>query len=953
MLDDRSPSLVGDPVLRGHRAIDALWFPHGWLDESIRQRQILQAWWPGCRVWRFPAGDLLCYPQPQIIDCENQSGWPLQRATGSLCSAEIQSADLAGRPVADVWLAVGGALQGLQLSDATALDPSRWLAVEQVWIETFDLRMPEPARIPAVPPTRELRQVLGPSVPEVASEESQRFMHALKRRSAESAAQDGSEAQSKNPAFVRSRSTISILPWALLVGMAIAVSLLLSMASDGSLNGLPFIPFLVFFAGMRWLWTLRRGRGLAVSTAARPARAQQESIRERLTKRAPQRWRNWASRLTMGLGLQRLLGAQHAAYMRRMLAMFDEGRIEEALRHAVPLGDDSGSLGQAFGNLAPRTDLSLQSRRGAAASINFGQSLEQYLRTLYRRTFARLDAQGRIDEATFVLAELLRVRQEALDYLEKHGRFQQAAELAFGWDMPAVQIVRLQALAGQWRQAVLVARRDNVFAEAIAMLEKRWPEAAARLRLEWADSLAAQARWLDAVQALWPLTSERSRAAEWLAHVEAAGGTLAARALALRVQLQPEALASQGDLVRALRDDPALAAERAALAQELLKTKVPVQPALRQLAALTAGMTIADQAGSQPTLDAKTLQSLISFSNDAALAADLPDGGSARPGGIAKPVARNEAPVEWAVPLPGSLALFDAVPLADGEFLVALGEAGAARLDARGRRLVHFDKPAHRLVISTDGTSALALAPRERVWRVTRLDLAGRATTDLGLHSFDAFADRFDGVGWSVGIGNSSQVLDTTTGLSEILWQVADLPGRVVAIDNCSDTELLVLQDDDAETGTPRLQQWNYALPERRLRFRDAVPEAAPGTAEAAVRRLFATRIGFVDLHFDERAVGRARAVSVVSPTRPWAEIASLDPDDVMEAADGWLLTRSDHSIRLIELASGLVRGRWHWPGDAVVGLRWTAGMWVVFDRDGRLASVDLENGSSSALSIR
>lgn len=953
MLDDRGASLVGDPVLRGRRAIDALWFPQGWLDEAARQRRILEAWRPGCRAYRFSEGDLLCYAQAEIVDCDEQTGWPLQRVTGTLCSAAIKPADLAGRPVADVWLGVGGALQGLRLSDATALDPSHWLSVNHSWIETFELRMPEATRKLAVPPERELRKVLGPNVPDAASEDSQRFLQALKHRAQ---AHAGSSARSKT-APARDRVTLSVSPRVALVGAAaVAVIVLLFMASDGLPRGGQIFRFLVFLAVIRWLWSIAGRRGLGASVGSRPSARDsanaQASIRSRLAKQVPQRWRSWASRLTMSLGLQRLLGAQHAAYVRRMLAMFDEGRIEEALRHAVPLGDDSGSLGQAFGNLGPRADLSLRSQRGASSAINFGQSFEQHLRTLYRRTFERLEAQGRIDEATFVLAELLRARQEALDYLEKHGRFQQAAELAFGWDMPAVHIVRLQALAGQWRQAVLVARREKVFAEAVVMLEKRWPDAATRLRGEWADSLAAQARWLDAAQALWPLASERSRAAEWLGHAEAAGGTLAARALAMRVQFQPESLASHGSLVSALRDDPALAAERAALTHELLKTKAPVEPALRRLAGLTAGMTIADQSGARPTLDAKTLRSLISFANDAALAADLPDSASAWPSAKAKPVARNEESVEWPVPLPGALPLFDAVPILDGEFLVALGEAGAARLDARGRRLVHFDKPAHRLVISADGTSALALAPRERVWRVTRLDLAGRATVDLGLHAFDAFADRFDGAGWTVGMGRSVQVLDTTTGLSEVLWQVTDLPGRVIAIASSHDTELVILHNDAAADAL-RFQQWNYALPKRKLRSRDVLPEVAPSTSETTVRRLLASRTGLIDVHFDAQTAGRARAALVVAPTTRWAEIADLDPADAMAAADGWLLARSDRSIRLIELTSGKVRGRWPWPADAVVGLRHTAGMWTVFDREGRLATVDLETGHFQACSVQ
>ena len=60
---------------------------------------------------------------------------------------------------------------------------------------------------------------------------------------------------------------------------------------------------------------------------------------------------------------------------------------------------------------------------------------------------------SQIDEAVFVLAELLNVKHEALDYLEKHQRFKQAAELALGWDMPAEVIVRLYCMADDWQRA--------------------------------------------------------------------------------------------------------------------------------------------------------------------------------------------------------------------------------------------------------------------------------------------------------------------------------------------------------------------------------------------------------------------------------------------------------------------------------------------------------------------
>ena len=156
--------------------------------------------------------------------------------------------------------------------------------------------------------------------------------------------------------------------------------------------------------------------------------------------------------------------------------------------------------------------------------MHLGDDLESHLRRLYRQAFERLAREGRIDEAVFVLAELLQARREALDYLEAHQRHAQAAELALAWDQPADLIVRLHCLAGDWRRAVAVARRDGAFANAVLQLEKKWPDAAHRLRGEWGEALAQQGDWLAAVNAVWPVQALRAQALAWLQAAESAEG---------------------------------------------------------------------------------------------------------------------------------------------------------------------------------------------------------------------------------------------------------------------------------------------------------------------------------------------------------------------------------------------------------------------------------------------
>lgn len=70
------------------------------------------------------------------------------------------------------------------------------------------------------------------------------------------------------------------------------------------------------------------------------------------------------------------------------------------------------------------------------------------LRAAYRKAFEQLEREGRIDEAAFVLAELLHVDEEAVAFLERHGRLRLAAEVAEARDLPPGLIVRQWFLAG-------------------------------------------------------------------------------------------------------------------------------------------------------------------------------------------------------------------------------------------------------------------------------------------------------------------------------------------------------------------------------------------------------------------------------------------------------------------------------------------------------------------------
>ncbi|MFG6457330.1 bpX6 domain-containing protein [Roseateles sp. BYS96W] len=937
-----APADVAHPTLSGRRLVAALWWPAAWLPEAARRRQVLAHWAAGATLHRFADGDLQSLPVPRPLDCDRLRAWPLQRTAGALCSAALQPADLAGRPTADVWLAEGGRLRALHLRDADVVDPADWLDADIPLITPLDLSLPEPPR-QLVAEARPLHDILGPGVPRAPSPEAQRLMQAL--QATRPAAGTTPPAPATTPRGWRPGRSSGVM-LALLAGAAL-LALIAGLGSGGGGWGTVLLlgaaGYLLTPAGGK------RGSGQAASpgaaTAASTAAAPGLRARRPLGRLVPPRWRQWAARLSLTTGLARLLGAQHAAYMRRMLAMFDEGRLDDALRHAVPLGGNGQSLGQSFGRLGPRSDLQLGDGVGARASVDFGPELERHLRTLYRRAAQQLEAAGRLDEAVFVLAELMQLRQEALDLLERHGRAADAAELAFRWDLPAAQIVRLYAVAGDWRRAVLVARRDNAFAAAVDLLQSRWPDAAAQLRSAWAQALTARGCWLEAVQVLWPLAAERGQALAWLDTASAAGGAVAVRALAWRAHGWPDTLPAHEALAEALQTDAGLAAERQALIDELLRLPKPVSPATRRLATLMAGPTLADAlSGSAGGRDLAQLRALVELAGDAALSADLP---TLKAGALPapRPLQQAKEAVHCELPPGGLQAVLDAVPLPDGELLLALGESGAVRLDARGRRLAHFAAPAHQLVPADGGGSALALARRDDAWRVSRLDITSGRWTDLGMHRLDAFAHRFDGTGWTVATGRRVDVLDVQSPqLRDVLWRVADLPGPVLQIERDDSKEYWWL---GPPTPDAHAQQWIYLHAGRRLLSR---LEAPPSTPPALTRGMVAGH-GLVDLLLAQPADARARVHlrHVASEGGLQGEGIVLEGAEVKAAAQDWLLmARFDGEHDLLELAhwqTGRLHARWHWPeADAPVA-RFHDGRWLLTDARGRVAVLDTATG--------
>ncbi|HYX25684.1 MAG TPA: hypothetical protein VFC23_16145 [Thermoanaerobaculia bacterium] len=527
-------------------------------------------------------------------------------------------------------------------------------------------------------------------------------------------------------------------------------------------------------------------------------------------------------RTTLASHFSRAVSRHHAAYLHRLMEMFESGDFDNALHHAVPLAvpAEAGPRRLPLRPLSPRAELRIRPERSRPWSSS-GISPEVYgeLRRLYREAFLRLEAQERIEEAAYLLAEVLHAHEEAVGFLERHGRFRLAAEMAEARELPPGLVVRQWFLAGDRERALRLARRTGAFADAVTRLERsRQPEEAHELRRLWAQELARAGDYAAAVDALWPLETERHRALPWMDRAIEQGGPPAGRMLARKVALAAEPFerlrASSLALLESWRAEGAAA--RLSFADTLRRG--PRTPAAQSLARAAVRALARDSGRLGARLEPAELRQLVTFAGDAALKADAP----ALPLPPREPWISRSGPwrVEIAGRDAGTMPAHDAAFLPNGLTVVALGEAGVRLLSRDGRAVAEFDPPAHRLVVSDHGDRALALAKRGEVWRVTRLDFVSRTAEDWCDARLEAFAPDFDGGLWFVADPNGLSAIETATGGFDGVW-ATPLPGPALAIARSATHCSLLVASQEPEV-------WTYELPSLTLRHRETVPPGRP-----------------------------------------------------------------------------------------------------------------------------
>lgn len=891
---------VRQPLFDGRRAVRALWFDRALTGDDETRRRVLAHWEHGARLFEVEGGYLLEWPHARWHDVAALDGLALCEVGHVLSSAPLSAGELAQLDAGAWWLVRGA--QARAASPQARVDPSAWLDLRAI-----ALREPlSPPRrgaggaVDLAAPPKALGEILGAAMP-ASSPRRDAFLRTAQQRP-------------------MSRGAAGLLG-------AVAAAAALGTGGAGLLVGLLAALFTRGGGGAA------RGGGTGTGTSARG-----------------EPWTNplarLAARLAMFTRVSRLLGWRQANYLRAMLAMFEKGDLDEALRHAISLdGDKAADPRPALGTPSARASLAISGPRAGTPTIGMDPALTQHLRATYRRTFEQLDRAGRIDEAVFVLAELLRCGAEAVTYLEAKGRHRQAAELADTLDLAPDLRVRLWLLAGDHARAIGLARLHNSFAEAVRHFEKTHSPQAALLRVEWAQHLAARGDLVEAVDAIWPVPAHHDLARGWLAEAQRAGGTLGMRALARTLALLPDVLAaSQGAIGKVLGDTGADGARlRAGLATELLA--LPAQStATRRVAALLARHVIAERQLGRNQLDRHVLARLVDLGEAAVLRADLPSSKAPAPP-MPVPLSRHSAVLALTLAERGLLAIHDAVRLADGHYLLALGEGGAVRVNARGRQVAQFPIPAYHLVLADGGQRALALAQRDASYRISRIDLTAGKVADWLSLPLRFWSERYDGVTWNAVLDQRLVAIDTTATRLAVTWQVTDLPGAIIGYNDAGPCQAMLLAQPGAS-----VEQWSYAQPGRQLRQRDgweyqdddwsglrANPTGgtpwqvtvAPDEAATRVAMVRLDRAGSASIACDA-----GRVLDVQIRHNWWLVTASTDADTTctMATADGTIRA----SVTLVQ------------ADDARMRLQ--DDHCLVFDRAGRLVDIDCTDGSATTL---
>src|SRR6266404_1568628 len=831
-------------IHRGTVPASGFFFAFSITPEDEAKSRILSIWEPNARVYRFKKGLLLVLPKSVLASVNEAIGLPLVRGRGYLTGAPLTEKEIHVilLPFDTMVVADGGTISAEQLDDAINEAPHSWIDTEGLEFIPGRSLGTDSSRPIVVkqPESPNIRKTLG-RIPDPALELS----ILLARLKGDSVADKQSN-------------------WWWLHGISLR-------SVTGTIRSL--------LTGIRSFWP-------GISHESQSLTGSKQSV---FATRPPSKFSRWLhslfKRITMVTRLSRALGWRQGRYLSQVMDMFEHGDVDEALRHAIPLSSisDSPILKVSFGLPGIRQNLRLNPfGRRPGSTMMLGQSLYSHLHQLYRSTFRQLEAQGRIEEAGFVLAELLRANEEAVAFLERHGKLREAAEIAEARELAPEIVVRQWFVAGEKERAIQVARKTGAFHGAVLRLEKARHPAAPELRKLWAKSLADAGNMAAAVDVLWPLESERPHALEWMKRAVEIGGRSGARSLARLIGLmRGEYKESQMKVLELLQAE---SLEGAPARMEFAETlrKEPKCMETQTLARLAARALLRDVGQGLQSLGSVPLRQLIDYSGDGALRADVP------PQPASRRVELNDlsTPRQYFIAATdrGSTQIAEAVLLPNGTCALALAEVGLRVITRDGRTVAHFDEPADRIVVSENGNRIIALARRGEVWSLSRTDVQSRRTARWCDAEITRFATNFDGATWYIACGYDLYAIDATSQRLDALWRIPDL-GNFAGPLTLTSTQLEFVTFKDKN-----FWLWEYQLPQMRLRNKTLLPFSRPLETVREVRLSMCAESGILDCstvvtHPEADKSGTETSISANQilfrkTNGSWAEFLNLGADE-------------------------------------------------------------------------
>lgn len=496
---------------------------------------------------------------------------------------------------------------------------------------------------------------------------------------------------------------------------------------------------------------------------------------------------------------------RHERYLNELTRLFAAGQYEEALRRAIPFGGEGGRLARS--SPQRRQDLQLDPRRApASSSLPIEPGLRAELQTRYRAAFKKLEAEGRVREAAFVLAELLDQASEACSFLERHGEIRLAAELAEARSADPADAVRLWWRAGERERAVVLARRRGCFAPAITRLERSgFRDEATALRRAWTSHLLDAGDIVGAYDASSGLEEEADRRVRrrLIDLGIAQGGPLRARMLARQMRLRDDE--PHPDLVAAI-DDPEAGRELQLILAEVTRSADRVDHP--QTVRAIVRRFIAEGRD----IDRKQLRQAIELAEDPVLRTDLP------PLEQYAPHREDDLGTTWVeidATDRGLVGVRDARLLPDGRLVLALAGIGIRVVRTSGQVEAEFDVPADELIISDNGLRLLAVRTLgDHAIGVVSIALPERKIRRLGELPATTWAQTYDGANWFLAHHDQLWMLDMLPEGPAALWRQEYSDGPIARIARNA-SHLLVASGSgiDPRDGSPVAAIHRYALP--------------------------------------------------------------------------------------------------------------------------------------------